>query len=79
MMLEQLMLMKLELLDIFNPKDRFDTSLDHFLTIQHFGIFRNWLLNNIRLNPEKYKEEANKTLQNLTDRYMTVIFEPPKK
>ena len=62
MILQNLYLLKLELLNIFNPKNKIEYSLDYLFTIQTFGIFKN-RLEKCRENPDKYNEI---TLKHLT-------------
>lgn len=75
MILQSLMLFKLEILSISNPEKEFEYSLSHYSTVQHFGIIKNLLLNNIRDNPEEL-EQATKELADLNDRYMEIFFKP---
>ena len=73
--LQDLMLLKLEMLYIFEPNKKFEHLLSHFATVQHFGIFRKWFLDNLRENPEKFTEEATKALTSLIDQYERIFFE----
>jgi DNA-binding transcriptional ArsR family regulator len=75
--LQSLMLLKLEILSISNPDKKFEYSLSHYSTVQHFGTIRTWLLDNLRENPEEL-EQATKELIDVTDRYMGILFEPKK-
>jgi len=75
MVLQELMLLKLEMLYIFKPKKKFEYTLSHFSAVQHFGIFKKWFLDNLREKPEELKEEATKALTSLTDHYLKVFFE----
>lgn len=71
--LQSLMLLKLEILAISKPENQFEYSLAHYVTIQHFMTIQNWLLDELRKNPSEL-EQATQELQDLTDRYMKIVF-----
>jgi len=75
--LQSLMLLKLEILAISNPDKKFEYSLSHYSTVQHFGTIKTWLLENLRENAEEL-EQATKELADLNDRYMKALFKPKK-
>jgi len=75
--LQSLMLLKLEILSISHPDKKFEYSLSHYSTVQHFGTIKTLLLDNIRDNPEEL-EQAIKELEDLNNRYMKIFFKPKK-
>lgn len=70
MVLQELLLLKLEMLYIFEPHKKFEHTLSHFSLVQHFGIFKKWFLDNLRENPKKFKEEATEAIVDLVDYYL---------
>jgi arginine repressor len=70
MVLQELFLLKTEMLYTFEPEKRLDHFLNYLFTIQYFEVFKDWLLNNCQKNPEKYKGEATKAIDDLAIRYI---------
>ena len=71
MIIQNLLLLKLEMKNILEPEHSYEYNLDYLFTIQIFSVFRNWLLDQCRKNPEQYKEVALNTL----DDYMGKIID----
>ncbi|MFB0522690.1 MAG: hypothetical protein ACETV1_02890, partial [Candidatus Bathyarchaeia archaeon] len=72
--LQDLILLKLEMLYIFEPDRKLEHSLNHLFTVQSFGIFRKWLLDDCRDNPEGLKDESMKAIDDLANKHLEVLF-----
>ena len=72
--LQDLILLKLEMLYIFEPDRKLEHSLNHLSTVQSFGTFKKWLLDNCRENPEGLKDESIKAIDDLANKYLEVLF-----
>jgi len=77
LVLQDLILLKLEMLHVFEPNKKLEHSLDHLSTVQSFGIFKKWLLDNCRENPEGLKDESIKAIDDLADKYLEALFPEP--
>ena len=73
MVLQSLLLLKLELLSISQPENQFEYSITTQSTIQHFGTIRDWIIETIRDNPEVVKQ-ATEELRNLIDQLEKEFF-----
>jgi len=73
-----LILLKLEILYVFEPNKKPEHSLDHLSTLQSFGIFKKWLLDSCRENPEGLKDGSIKAIDDLANKYLEVLFPEPE-
>jgi len=77
MVLQDLILMKLDMFDIFEPRKKFAHTINQLYIAQSFEIFRKWLLDNCRENPERLKDEAMEAINNLANHYLEEHFPEP--
>jgi len=75
--LQDLILLKLDMLCIFEPRKKFAHTINQLYMAQSFEIFRMWLLDNCRENPERLKDEAIKAIDNLANQYLEEHFPEP--
>jgi hypothetical protein len=78
LVLQDLILLKLEMLYVFEPNRKLEHSLDHLSTVQSFGVFKKWLLDNCRENPEGLKHASIKAIDDLANKYLEALFPQPE-
>jgi len=73
--LRNLHLLKVEIIDIIDPKKSFEHAITHLFISGIFEIFEKWLLKNYRNNKLECKEKALPLVEYNIKRYKDMLFE----